>query len=439
MAKRLATACAVLMLLVAPSLGSAQLSSPDDDIVDRVVAIVGDSVVLRSQIQEEFQRLSLTEGFTAPPAGPELDQLMQEVLDQWINRVLVLREAGRDSLIRVDEGLIEERVTAQIETVTQQVGGQPALQQALARDGLTLAEYRDMFRSQIREEQTQQMFLQLRLRDAPNVEVSEDDLLATFQAARGQLAQRPKRITFDQVVIRPLPSSASKDSARVEAEGVLAKIQAGEDFAELATAYSDDPGSGALGGDLGWFRRGRMVKEFENAAFALLDGQVSGLVESQYGFHIIKIERSRPGERRGRHILLTPKMSEQDLQATRDTAVMVAALATAGHSMQDLVTRYADPDAPDSLTVQLDQVASLPPGYDVIGRALAGDVLGPIEYATGQGDFRIAIVKINVVREAGALTFDDVRGQLADQLQQQKKVAKILEDLRANTYIEIRK
>ena len=66
-------------------------------------------------------------------------------------------------------------------------------------------------------------------------------------------------------------------------------------------------------------------------------------------------------------------------------------------------------------------------------------MLGPIEYATGQGDFRLAIIKINVVREAGALIFDDVRGQLADQLQQQKKIAKLLDDLRANTYIEIRK
>ncbi len=439
MAKRFATACAVLMLLAAPSIGSAQLSSPDDDIVDRVVAIVGDSVVLQSQLQEEVQRLMLTEGITTPPVGPELDQLMTEVLDQWINRVLILREAGRDSLIRVDDTLVEERVTQQVESTMQQVGGQPALQQALASEGLTLAEYRDMFRVQIRDEQTQQMFLQLRLRDAPDIEISEDDMLATFQAARGNLEQRPKMITFDQVVIRPLPSSASRDSARAKGEGVLAKLQAGEDFAELATAYSDDPGSGALGGDLGWFRRGRMVKEFEDAAFALLDGQVSGLVESQFGFHIIKIERSRPGERRGRHILLTPEMTEGDMQATRDTAVAVAALATAGHSMKDLVTRYADPDAPDSLTVQLDQVASLPPGYDVIGRALTGDVLGPIEYATGQGDFRLAIIKINVVREAGALIFDDVRGQLADQLQQQKKIAKLLDDLRANTYIEIRK
>ena len=81
--------------------------------------------------------------------------------------------------------------------------------------------------------------------------------------------------------------------ARQKAEDLLRRVHAGEDFAELAKEYSEDPGSRAQGGDLGWFGRGQMVKPFEDAAFALKEGEVSGVVESPFGFHIIKVEERR--------------------------------------------------------------------------------------------------------------------------------------------------
>jgi hypothetical protein len=81
--------------------------------------------------------------------------------------------------------------------------------------------------------------------------------------------------------------------ARQKAEDLLRRVRAGEDFAALAKEYSEDPGSRAQGGDLGWFGRGQMVKPFEDAAFALKEGEVSGVVESPFGFHIIKVEERR--------------------------------------------------------------------------------------------------------------------------------------------------
>ncbi len=101
------------------------------------------------------------------------------------------------------------KLTEEVDRVIQQVGGQSALQQVLAGQGLTLAEYRDMRRNDIRLEQVQQMFMQTRLRNAAPIELTEDELLAAFQAARGQLDQRPKLVTFEQVVMMPTPSEAS--------------------------------------------------------------------------------------------------------------------------------------------------------------------------------------------------------------------------------------
>ena len=428
----------LLGLALLPALANAQIST-EDDLVDRVLAIVGDSVVLQSQVMEAVQRIVMTQGTPVPEPGPERDQLMSDMLEQLVSTVLISLEAARDTLIIVDDELIEERVTEEIDQVTQQMGGPVALQQALASQGLTLAEYRDMRRNDIRLEQVQQMFMQSRLRDATPIELTENELLAAFQAARGQLDQRPKMVTFDQVVMMPKPSEASVDSARTRLEGLLTQIREGADFAELATEHSDDPGTAVNGGDLGWFRRGAMVREFEDVAFALFDGQVSGIVETQYGLHIIKIERFRAGERRARHILLIPPVTETDLQRMRDIAEEVLAQLRSGADIDPLVAKYADPEAPDSVTIDFDNLSSLPPGYEVIATASAGDVVGPIEYDAGQGSKRTSVLKVTEVREAGAYTFEDLRGQLADRLRQQRQLAKILEDLRAKTHIEIRK
>src|ERR1043165_5684184 len=81
--------------------------------------------------------------------------------------------------------------------------------------------------------------------------------------------------------------------ARQKAEDLLKRVRAGEDFAALAKEFSEDPGSRAQGGDLGWFSRGEMVKEFEDAAFALKEGEVSDVVELPFGYHIIKVEEHR--------------------------------------------------------------------------------------------------------------------------------------------------
>jgi peptidyl-prolyl cis-trans isomerase SurA len=426
------TLCAALL----PSPVVGQLGQPD--IVDRLVAVVGDSSVVQTQVIEEIQRMSLGGAPVPEPTDPAYSALFSQVVEQFVDRLLVLQAAARDTLIQIDDSDLDQTVNDQIANLATQFGGQPALQLALAEEALTLAQYREMMKNDARISRIQQMYFQRALRDAPPIPVSEAEMLARFQQASSTLQQRPKLMTFRQVVIAPKASEAAIEAARVEAQALLDRINAGEDFAELARANSDDPGSAALGGDLGWFRRGRMVREFEDAAFSLIDGQVSDLVQSEFGFHIIKVERYRAGERQARHILIIPEKTEEDMERARAEAQDVRTRALAGESMEQLFEEFSDPAAPDSVTFAFEQIGELPAAYAVLRTAAGGSVVGPIEYEVGPGERRIAVVKVVELREAGAYTFDDLRPQLSTALQQEKQIERIVSGLRARTHIEIR-
>jgi peptidyl-prolyl cis-trans isomerase SurA len=206
---------ALALLLAAPAAVTAQaVPTSPSDVVDRLVAIVGDSVVVQSQVQEEIQRMALT-GRTVPqPGDPEYEEIFRNVLDQYVDQLLVLQAASRDSLIQVDEEAVDEQVNEQINQLTEQFGGRPALLQALASEALTLAEYRDILRSQIRTERIRRLYLQRQLGDGEPVTVTEDEMLERFQEARGTLGQRPRTLTFRQVVVAPEPTEDAVAAAQ---------------------------------------------------------------------------------------------------------------------------------------------------------------------------------------------------------------------------------
>ncbi len=377
---------AFVIALTSPVRAQVPTAGTDGDVVDRVVAVVGDSVVLMTQVLEQVEQMRLQSPDAVPSEpGPALDQFQRQVLDDLVNRLVILRAAAKDSVIQVDEDRVDEIVGQELQSRTRQYpSGQTGMLEALAKEGLTLAQYREMLKSQVRQLQLQQMYVQRQVQDAAPVEVSDQELQTAFEQARASLTQRPRLVSFEQVVLAPAPSDSAKQIARVKARAILDSIQGGADFGEMAKRYSQDPGSAENGGDLGWFRRGQMVHEFEDAAFSLPPGAVSDLVESDFGYHIIKVERARPGEVKARHILIRPELGTGDVGRARAKADSVAELARSGTPMEELYDEFSDPMAPDTLTVSYQQLQQLPPGYSVLQNATEGEVVGPIEYDAGR-------------------------------------------------------
>lgn len=435
----------ILAIGLSPASATAQAAGSDflpgepPDLVDRVVAVVGDSVVLLSQLVEEMQVVAQQPGVQVPEEPEALRAFMGDILETLVNVQLIIQEAARDSSLIPDAVAVTVQVTQTMDDVRSRFPTPEAFQEALLSTGLTMNEYRENLRARIEREQIQRLYLQTRLPSVPAQAVTEEEMLEFFEAQRGALQQRPELLNLRQVLIPVAASDSSWAAAEREADSLKVLVDEGADFAELARENSDDVGSAQSGGDLDWFRRGVMVPEFEDAAFSLRDGQVSDPVRTDFGFHIIKVERSRPGEVRARHILVSPPVIASDLDRVREVGQEVAGLLRAGADMDDMIAEYGDPDQPSSFTVPRNELSTqLPPGYDQALRlAFEGQVVGPFQTSLGPQAF-FSVVKVDRVREAGDFTFDDFEDQIRNQLQQQKRIERLWEALRERFYVDIR-
>lgn len=129
---------------------------------------------------------------------------------------------------------------------------------------------------------------------ASKITVSDDDMKLYYDGHKDEF-KTPETVRARHILVRVDTSASESDKkkAKEKAEDILIKIKSGEDFVKLASDMSDDPGSKSKGGDLGFFSRGRMIKPFEDTAFSLKPGEVSNVIETQFGYHIIKVEEKK--------------------------------------------------------------------------------------------------------------------------------------------------
>jgi peptidyl-prolyl cis-trans isomerase SurA len=408
------------------------------DLVDRVVAVAGDSVILLSQVANEMILLA-AQGAEFPSDPQGLRGAAAEVLESMVNVQLLLQEAARDTTLSLDPELIDGRVQAQVDAVQAQLGGLPQLQAAVESDGMTMAEYRETLRGRIQRDLMQQLFLQRQLQSAPTVALEEAEMRELYEAQRASLQERPEILSLEQVVIPVVPPDSMWAKAKTKIDSLALRVAAGEEFGDVALEGSDDPGTKANGGDLGWFRRGAMVPEFDQVAFSLPDNQVSEPFRSGFGWHIMRVDRQRPGEVKARHILVRPESGPDDTSSTIAKGLEIIARLEAGETMNDLAEEVGHDDRiPTQLPrVSRDALDQLPAGYaEALAEVTEGEILPPFQ-VTLQGPY-IAVMRVIEVREAGDFTFEDVRDQIRDRLSEQKNLARIWQRLRENAYVDIR-
>ena len=439
--RRALTAAALLSLglelgiSTAPS--EAAVPQEPSELVDRIVAIVGDTVVLQSELQEYVIALQ-ARGAQLPEDPEQLSEFMREALRQKVDEVLVVVHAEREG-ITVSDSEVEEAVEGQLATIRQRFNSDAEFQQALRSRGITSAEFRMQLSEQARTELLFQRYLQQKASQAQPVPVSEDEIRARFEAQRQALGPKPAMISLKQVVITTRPSSEAALVAQERAAQALSRARAGEDFAQLALEYSDDIATRETGGELGWVGRGQLLPKFEEALFNMRAGEISDIVETAIGYHVIQLERIRANERLARHILVMPQYTDEDAERASQLAEEVAAALRRGADVDSLINRYGDPDERSSLTDLPRE--RLPQEYkDAIEGAREGDVIGPFRVAVPglPSVSKWVVAQLTSVSGEGEWTLDDVREHFRLQIQQAKTVLKIVNDLRESTFIKVR-
>lgn len=428
-------ALAAAAVMAAPA-GAAAQSLADADMVDRVVAVVGDSVILESDVQEQIERRRAF-GETVPTDGQALTALKRQELEALINETLLVQAAQRDSIIIPPED-VQSQVNAAVAEQERRFGGRAGFEAALQREGLTLEQYRRTVERGMRRSGMQRQYLAMVQRERRPPPVTDREIREFFAERASELGPRPATIEFEQVVVTPRASDEARARAREEAESIRQRLLDGEDFAQLARRFSHDPGTRERGGELGWFRRGRMVPEFDRVAFILRTGQVSEVVETSFGFHIIRVDRVRGAERQARHILIRPEITSAEEARTRERADEAATMLRAG-TPPDSVRRAVHHEGTEDGRVGPAVQDSLPAPYNAQLRGVgAGDVVGPFRIPGPSEAF--AVVKVTDVTAAGEYTLDDreVREQIQRYLQQEKLMEEVLGELRRRTYIDVR-
>jgi peptidyl-prolyl cis-trans isomerase SurA len=439
MTSTLRAAALALSLLAGATL---EAQTPINIPVDKVVAVVGQYPILWSDVLEELSQRR-AQGLQVPEDSTAQLALARSIVDEMIDVEVMVQRARTDTSITVDDADLSTTAEQQMKRLREQFKTEAELSQALKGGGFgSVEEYRRWLIEQARRRALQERLVSKMKQDGKmiTVAVSEEEITEAFNRERAQLPKRPATVTFRQLVIPTQASEAARKAAYARAESVYTDLTTGGDFEKIAKRVSEDSGSAVQGGDLGWSRRGQMVPAFDQMMFLLPPGQISPIVETQFGYHIIRVDRVQPAERKARHILIKPKYDSTDVAAARLRADSAMALWEKGTPFDTLVARYHDvaSDEAKGVLEPFDR-ARLPESYQAaFADRKDGDFVPPFEVEDRQRGVPKFVVAqlVNVVPE-GEYTVQDLRNQIRDQLTQEKSYRRLLDSLRKETYVVV--
>ena len=408
--------------------------------IDRVIAVVGDAPILTSQVEEEIFTQRAQAG-KLPTAPAEFRALCRQVVSDLVDAELMVQVAQRDTAIKITDQEIADGVDQQFRNVRQRFTSEVDFKAELARSGFQTPEEFRRWLSDNQRKAALRNRLVSKLKDEGKIKAVQptDKEMRDYFAIYGeQLPHRPATLSFRNIVITPRAQGTAMARARQQADSIVAELRKGADFATAARRFSQDPGSKEQGGDLGWFRRGQMVAEFEATAFRLKPGVVSDPVETPFGFHIIQVQRIQPAEIQARHILITPEIGATEADSAQALASNVAEALRAGASFDSLSQLYHD--AGEERQAEDVPITQLPEEYAAgVGAADSGVVVAPFPIRKELG-LRRKYVVLQVMRRRGegAILYDDVKDQIRRKLSDDLAVRNYLDKLRRSTYVDMR-
>ena len=418
-------------------------------VVDKVVAVVGKNIILQSDIENQYIQYRL-QGM-AEGTGKEV---RARILEDLLLQKLMLNQAEMDSITVTDEQ-VESQMDQRIRYFVSRLGSQEKMEEQF---GKSMSEIKDEVRQAVKDQMLQE---QVQTKIMEKVVVTPKEVRNFFRdIPRDSLPTIQPSYEIVQIVKRPPVSIDEKLMVKDRLYQIRKRILDGESsFATMAVLYSEDPGSARQGGELGFAGKGVYATEFENVAFNLRDGEISDVVETQFGFHIIQLIERRGETVNCRHILLTAKVPVEALEKAQNQLDSVAQLVRNGDmTFEEACKKFSDDDSKSNggyLTnaatggnwISLQDLQELEQSYPeyknlafVISRLGVGDLSDPVPMTTNENNdaFRLVMVKRKIEAHQANLKEDyNLIQSWALNRKRQEAIGKWVKEKAAKAYIRL--
>ncbi|WP_235983001.1 peptidylprolyl isomerase [Kordia aestuariivivens] len=407
--------------------------------IDGVAAVVGDYIILESDIDKTFLDFQ--------QQGVSMEGLTRcKLLGKLMEDKLYAHQAIQDS-IEVSPGEIRDRVNQNIEYFSQQTNGMAELLKFYAmEDEATLRERLT--------EITKVQFLTNRMQSkvVRDVEITPEEVRQFFEKI--PVDQRPVigvELEVAQIIIAPEPSKEAVDKVIDKLKGIKAEVEAGSSFGTKAILYSKDRASGRQGGLMAINKRMSLAKEFKDVAFSLQQGEISDPFETEFGWHIVMIDKVRGQERDVRHILLIPEITNEKLEEARKEIDTLRQRIMAGELTFDEAARSFSDDKetrnnggklinPATYDTHFELTKMDPEQYSQIEPLKGNEISIPLidETRTGQKRFKLLKVTNRYNEHVADYSKDYIKiKSLALKEKQLKEVGKWITQKIEDTYINV--
>ena len=418
---------ATLILLGIMLCGSALYAQT---VIDKIVAVVGNEIITQSELEQRVAFYAYQNKLD--PSSPSL---RKQMLDNMIAEKLILAQAIIDS-VQVSDDEVTQALDQQIQRLVRQFGSEQGVEQAYGKPiGRIKREYREDMRKQLLVQRIEQS------REG-SIQITPNDVAEFYATYKDSLVEVPETYTISHIYIVPKPDTTVDRQTYLKAKAILDSIRAGGDFADFARRYSSDA-TAANGGDLGWSKRGDFVPEFEEALFSLKPGQVSDVVKTQFGYHIIQLLERRGESVHARHILFKVEKSAasdsavvRELRAIRDSVL-------AGKSFAEMAKKYSEDEQSKPLGGDLGEVTAkdITPGFaEEIKNLKEGEISEPTKIAVGNGyGYQIVLMRKRVPAHMPTLQGDYKQlERLALYLKRTRLNNEWIDELKKNIYLDVR-
>ena len=348
--------------------------------IDGVAAIVGENIILKSDVSQVVGMTALQQGLDVSKDVDVLMKLQEGVLSSLIDQKVILEMAKLDSIEIADKD-VENALDQQVENFILRAGSEDVAETML---GQSLSDFRREFwydmRDRLITEQYQQQLIM-------SVNINRDGVFNFYEEYKDSLPDFPIKMKIRHLLTRIKAGEESKKNALFEIKQIRDRILNGELFSDLAKAFSDDPGSKNNGGSLGYIRRNQMVKEFETKAYTQEINSISDPVETVFGYHILETTEKSGEKIKVRHILISPEITEKDESLAYKYAMSLRDSSTSLNKFKKLVLEKSEDDQTQKIGGDLGWItpnnSPIPEISEVLGLLEVGECSRPVKTSFG--------------------------------------------------------